>query len=567
MSSSNLTTTIGHEKPDESQDPGASQAEGTNTLAPYQPPPAITLDPRDLLPVKTAQEMARHLERLQDLKDTAMVEGYHYGPPFPGSDKSVLHKPGMELILGFFGLHTKPVIEHVIRQFERTPPFLMYEIRSHIVINGTEIVIAQGLGSANTYEVKYRWRNVPRELVPPDLDLNQLETTGGEISEPDWVIERLIDNGITSYHTEGKYGKPENYWQKWQQALENGAFKTGARKKRNGDDMGIYIRDETLYRVPNDAIYDAFNTVLKMAEKRADMDATLKLGASALFSQDEEMRALLDNSPPVYDEFEDDGPPAKPARKPTPKPAPDRRIQTNPGKVRPPGDDTPWQDFIQSWGQKEWGVYWGEMKRRKLSPDHVHEALGNPLGPDGRPSVKAFAGTKGDHNQRIKAKENELSGWTAQQAEKEGADTPPNQEPAAEPRAQPVGKPFTKPNINPLQDMPPVRAPQPTPSEPAPNPPANYSIIGRAVATANPGGKPTLLITTLNDRAEENHPPLFEARIKTEELRQLFGERVPNVVAETGSTLVDQDEYRLRPVTVEWTIEEGEVTILSIIEE
>lgn len=562
MNPSSTTTTIGPENTNEGQDRRTDQPEGQNTLAPYKVQ-TLQLDPRDLLPVKTAQEMAMHLQRLQELKDTAMVEGYHYGPPFPGSEKSALHKPGMELILGFFGLHTKPIIEHVTREYDREPPFLMYEIRSHIYINGTDIVIAQGLGSANTYEVKYRWRNVPRDLVPDKLDPDKLETTGGQVSEPDWVIDKLLKHGITIDLTEGKYGKPEEYWRKWEAAMEDGAYTTGTRITRAGNEMGVYLRDETLYRIPNDAIFDTFNTVLKMAEKRADMDATLKTGASALFSQDEEMRALLENTPPTFEDFDGDSPPKAVTPRPAKPKGSDRDRRINGGdnkgqKVRPPDEDTPWQEYIANWGNEQWKDYWVYVQKTPDSPkpglgltrDEVHAALEVE-------SVKDFQGTRGEHNRRL------LNASKIKRGMKPLDDADDKDEAPAEVEgnAQPKNKPFKVPTTK--RPASPVQAPPAEPDEAE----TRFGIISSAIATAQPGSKPRLDVWLVDANGVAHAEPLISEEIKTSELRNLFGERVPKVLSTEGTTLVKEIEFLDAPVSVEYIITDEGIELQAIIEE
>lgn len=88
---------------------------------------------------------------------------------------------------------------------------------------------------------------------------------------------------------------------------------------------------------------------------------------------------------------------------------------------RPPannGDDQPWQEYIANWTQKDWGRYWQDMKETVgLTEDEVHEAIGNPLGEDGKPSVKAFTGTRGEKRALIRAaveaKKTEQGAFTA----------------------------------------------------------------------------------------------------------------------------------------------------------
>lgn len=99
-----------------------------------------------------------------------------------------------------------------------------YTIKCTLLKNGLKIT--EGVGSCNSKEDKYRWRWVKEPDLPSDTYTADLKTK---------------DNG---------HGK-------------------------------------TLYRVENDEIYSQANTILKMAKKRAQIDATLTVGAlSQIFTQD-----------------------------------------------------------------------------------------------------------------------------------------------------------------------------------------------------------------------------------------------------------------------------------------
>lgn len=99
-----------------------------------------------------------------------------------------------------------------------------YTIKCTLLKNGLKIT--EGVGSCNSKEDKYRYRWVKEPELPPDTYKDDLKTK---------------DNG---------YGK-------------------------------------ILYRIENDEIYSQANTILKMAKKRAQIDATLTVGAlSQIFTQD-----------------------------------------------------------------------------------------------------------------------------------------------------------------------------------------------------------------------------------------------------------------------------------------
>ena len=82
-----------------------------------------------------------------------------------------------------------------------------------------------------------------------------------------------------------------------------------------------YRKDASGAKIENEDIADVYNTVLKMARKRAHVDATLTVtGAADLFTQD-----LVED--------EDDAPPRPPVAMPTPKPPPAR---PQPSPAMPP---------------------------------------------------------------------------------------------------------------------------------------------------------------------------------------------------------------------------------------
>lgn len=104
---------------------------------------------------------------------------------------------------------------------------------------GTQIVAGEGEGSCNTYESKYRYR---------------------------WVYERDIPRGVDK--------------------------DTLVFKEYKKDDGSVFYK----YRLDNEDLFSQWNTVLKMAVKRAYVAAVLSsTGLSGLFSQEEdELDAWVD---------------------------------------------------------------------------------------------------------------------------------------------------------------------------------------------------------------------------------------------------------------------------------
>ena len=141
----------------------------------------------------------------------------------PGTSKPTLLKPGAEKIAKLLGL--SDLYEIVDRQEDWGKPFFRYLVRCKLVSVSSGVTISEGLGECNSMESKYRWRWV----WPDDVSDNEKST----------LVFRRTKNG----------GKQ--------------------------------------YRIDNDDIYSQVNTVLKMAKKRALVDAALSAGRlSEVFTQD-----------------------------------------------------------------------------------------------------------------------------------------------------------------------------------------------------------------------------------------------------------------------------------------
>ena len=106
-----------------------------------------------------------------------------------------------------------------------------------------------------------------------------LKARDGEVSEFAFAIEKA--------ETSGKYGKPAEYWQKFKDAIANGTATSYKRKTSKGTMMDAWKMGSPLYCIPNDEMPDLTNTILKMAQKRALVAATLiATGLSDYFTQD-----------------------------------------------------------------------------------------------------------------------------------------------------------------------------------------------------------------------------------------------------------------------------------------
>jgi hypothetical protein len=149
----------------------------------------------------------------------------------PGTNKPTLLKPGAEKINMLMGIVPSYDIDNRIEDFDKG--FISYSFRCTLMRNGEPV--SQGVGCCNSLEPKYKYIWAKEEEIPNHLDKDNLKTQ------------------------QDKYGR------------------------------------YTKYQIVNPEIAGLANTILKMAKKRAYVDATLQVAAlSDVFTQDlEDMREYL----------------------------------------------------------------------------------------------------------------------------------------------------------------------------------------------------------------------------------------------------------------------------------
>lgn len=163
----------------------------------------------------------------------------------PGTgSKPTLLKPGAEKIADALNLYPDYEVMQRIEDFDR--PLFSYGYKCILRARGSDQIVATGIGSCNSQESKYRWRNVP------EWQASEIEKAA--------AVQKL------------------------------------QRKNKNGS---IY----TVFRIVNDDIASQVNTIDKMAQKRALVAAALNLGFSEQFTQDiednPEAHGARDVPPPV----------------------------------------------------------------------------------------------------------------------------------------------------------------------------------------------------------------------------------------------------------------------------
>lgn len=219
---------------------------------------SIAIIPAAMPALKLEQAVERRNATIGFVR-SLMIDGTDYGKIPGAGDKPTLLKPGAEKLCTFFGLRPTftevRVIEDWTGKDHNGEAFFYYWFRCHLLKGGE--IVAEGDGSCNSHESKYRYRKAER-LCPVCGKAN---------------IRKGKDN-----------------WYCWKKTDGCGATFAFGDKSIEGQEVG---------RVLNPDVADQANTLLKMAQKRALIAATLiGVNASEFFTQDVEdmVEAVIDAS-------------------------------------------------------------------------------------------------------------------------------------------------------------------------------------------------------------------------------------------------------------------------------
>lgn len=199
-------------------------------------------------------ELVERGRKIQDAMKDAMRDGEHYGV-IPGTQKPTLLKPGAEKLCQLFLFDPEYDVEQMWQDehLTATARCTLWHIPS-----GNRV--ASGVGLCSTREKKYAYRNANRKC-------------------PACGAEAIIKG-------KEQYG---GGWVCWKKRDGCGA------EYQDGDDR---IEGQNAGQVQNPDIADTYNTVLKMACKRALIAAVLNgTAASDVFTQD--MEDTVASSEPV----------------------------------------------------------------------------------------------------------------------------------------------------------------------------------------------------------------------------------------------------------------------------
>lgn len=203
-----------------------------------------------LHPVMDLQTAKARLVEFQQFVKFYLKDGEDFGI-IPGTSKPTLLKPGADKLCELYGLaDTYPDHRvHRVEDWSKDPALFDYEVTCVLVHKGTGTVVGEGMGSCNSYESKYRYRDQSRKC-------------------PHCKRETII---------KGK----EEYGGGWLCYAKKG----GCGAKFTDADKTIV--DQNVGKIGNPDIADIKNTILKMAKKRAKIDATIAATrSSGVFTQD-----------------------------------------------------------------------------------------------------------------------------------------------------------------------------------------------------------------------------------------------------------------------------------------
>lgn len=182
----------------------------------------------------TVAQLEGLFNRIKEFQSKVMKDGTHYGE-IPGTKNKSLWKAGADTLQVAFNLGHEFIVEDL-----STSDCFRYRVRARIIHTVTGKFLGEGIGEASTDEEKYKWRS----------------PVGGEFE--DTPVDRRRE--------------------KWRKSGydENGRFSSSPLKIKQ-------VRTD---------FYDQANTVLKMAAKRAKIDAILTVtGCGDLFSDDDDVES------------------------------------------------------------------------------------------------------------------------------------------------------------------------------------------------------------------------------------------------------------------------------------
>ena len=197
-------------------------------------------------PVMDVAMARERLMQFQQFVKEYLVEGEDFGT-IPSTPKPTLYKPGADKLCELYGLADEYEVTQRTEDFDKG--LFDYEVKCILVRKPEMTLVSSGLGSCNSYETKYRWRDSKRQCPAcgKDAMIKGKEEYGGG-----WLCF---------------------------------AKKGGCGAKFGDNDTAI--TGQVVGRTQNEDVADIKNTILKMALKRAKISAVLSATrSSGVFTQD-----------------------------------------------------------------------------------------------------------------------------------------------------------------------------------------------------------------------------------------------------------------------------------------
>lgn len=221
---------------------------------------ALTVVRRDVVNIEDyampSDRLVSQVNLIQNVMRSVMRDGEHYGR-IPGTNKPSLLKPGAEKLGVTFRLvpsYREEVVDlgHGHRE---------YRVKCSLVHAPTGQFAGEGLGSCSTLETKYKYRT------------GAGESTGIFVPKSYWDVRK--DDPIAAA--------------KILKEVANAGGFVGDKFSTQKDDNGQWVITTRADKVEHDNPADYYNTCLKVAKKRAHVDAILTAtAASDIFTQDVE---------------------------------------------------------------------------------------------------------------------------------------------------------------------------------------------------------------------------------------------------------------------------------------
>lgn len=246
-------------------------------------------------PLMDLRQMQQQVQTIQQVMKNVMQNGEHYGT-IPGcGDKPTLLQPGAQKLALTFGFSPT----YNISQTDLPGGHREYRIVCRLTHRQTGGFVGEGVGCASTMEGKYRFRVAPKKPTDRPVPAAYWNLRG---TDPKAAQAALGGPGFSPTKVDGVW----------------------------------VIAEGSSEKVEHDNPADYYNTILKMAKKRAYVDATLTAtAASDIFTQDiEDMPEVIPGAA-VQQQAPVPQAQPQPQQRPAPTPAPAPQQQASPQQAPP----------------------------------------------------------------------------------------------------------------------------------------------------------------------------------------------------------------------------------------